>query len=71
MASLSYVPLSDNDKAVWLGNFAAKLATHAPTLGISAAEVTSAQKDAAMCMYIVTMQVYKRYGTLSVTKDCC
>jgi hypothetical protein len=56
MSSIGYVPLADNDKAIWIGNFSSKLATHAATLGIAAAEVTSVQKDAAMCFYVITMQ---------------
>src|ERR1700741_3865758 len=56
MTNIGYVPLADSDKAVWISNFSSKLSTHAPTLGITSAELSSVQKDAAMCMYLVTMQ---------------
>lgn len=46
-------PRGDTDLMVWLNNFAEKFATHAPTLGFTAAEVTAVQDDAAMMQFLV------------------
>jgi hypothetical protein len=50
-----YLPGSDNDKVFWLNNFSAKIGTYATVLNITAAEVTSIQKDAAFFSYIENM----------------
>jgi hypothetical protein len=51
----SYLPSSDNDKVFWLNNFSTKIGIYATPLGITAAEVTSVQKDAAFFSYLENM----------------
>ena len=59
--SISYVPNGDADRVIWLGNFKSKLPIYAPTLGISAAEVTSVTNDYNMYKYIMdVLEVYKQ-----------
>jgi hypothetical protein len=47
-------PRADSELAVWLKTFAATFATHAATLGFTAAEVTAVENDAAMFDYMVS-----------------
>ena len=57
----SYIPTGDADKGIWFGNFSSKLPTYASLVGITAAEVTATQKDAAMYQYILNMlEAYKQ-----------
>ncbi len=59
--SISYIPNSDADRNVWLGNFSIKINTYASAVGITAGEVTAIQKDAAMYTYIINMlEAYKQ-----------
>lgn len=61
MGKTSFIPASDNDRVVWLNNFATKLGTYAASVGITTAEVTAIGKDAAMYQYIITLQeIYKQ-----------
>lgn len=56
-----YIPTSDADKLVWFNNFSSKIATHAPNVGITVAEVTSVRNDFASFQYIVNMlETYKQ-----------
>ena len=48
-----YYPSRIADQIVWLNNFADKLATHAPTLGISTAECAAAIADARWLVYVL------------------
>ena len=58
----SYLPNADNDKSLWFTNFKTKIATHAVTLGVSPAEVTTTQKDADAYLYIINMlEANKQY----------
>jgi hypothetical protein len=50
--SKSYLPKSQSEKAVWLNTFSSKIGTHATVLGLTAAEVTNIQKDAAFFSYV-------------------
>jgi hypothetical protein len=60
-SAISFIPNGDADKGIWLGNFTTKLPTYAPLVGITAAEVTAIQKDAAMYQYILSMlEAYKQ-----------
>lgn len=52
-AKAYYLPTSDQDRKVWLDNFRLKLATHAATVGVSPATVTSVTDDANMWNYIL------------------
>jgi hypothetical protein len=52
MAKSYYLPHSDQDRVVWLNNFANKFGAAAAGLGLSA-DVTSVNNDAAMFAYIV------------------
>ena len=61
MSTISYIPSSDNDKAVWLNNFSTKLGTYAASVGVTAAEVTATQKDASLFQYIINLlEVYRQ-----------
>jgi hypothetical protein len=48
------IPRTEPELVIWLKNFAQTFATHAPTLGFTAAEVASVQADAAMLDYLVS-----------------
>ncbi|MEO5644236.1 MAG: hypothetical protein ABIQ40_13240 [Bacteroidia bacterium] len=52
----SYIPVSDADRVVWLYNFGNRLSQYATALGLTPAEITSVQRDAAMFTYVVQMQ---------------
>ena len=59
--SNNYLPSGDNDRVTWLNNFYGKLPGYAPTLGITATEVTSVADDTAMFTYTVNISnVYKQ-----------
>lgn len=59
--NISYIPTSDSERNVWYGNFSTKINTYAALVGITAAEVTAIQKDAAMFNYIINMaEAYKQ-----------
>lgn len=59
--SISYIPNSDSDRTVWLNNFSTKINTYATLVGLTPAEVTAVQKDAAMYVYVINMlEVYKQ-----------
>lgn len=51
-----YIPDSDFAKSGWLKNMALKLGVYQPTLGLTPADVTSVQNDAAMFNYVLDMQ---------------
>lgn len=56
-----YLPTSDADKLVWFNNFSGKISTHAPSVGLTAAEVTSVRNDLAFFQYTVNMvESYKQ-----------
>ncbi|MCE3278113.1 MAG: hypothetical protein K0S44_304 [Bacteroidetes bacterium] len=56
-----YLPRTDADRAIWMNNFANKIATYAPSVGITPAEVTSVNNDKAYFQFIVNMHdVYKQ-----------
>ncbi len=61
MSKVTFIPSSDNDKAVWLNNFSTKLGTYAANVGVTAAEVTATQKDASLFQYIINLlEVYRQ-----------
>lgn len=47
-------PKADADLSIWIKNFGQAFATHATTLGFSAADVEAVQSDAAMFAYLVS-----------------
>ena len=47
------IPRTDNELMVWLNNFSTAFASHATALGFTAADVNSAQADAAMLDFLV------------------
>ncbi|MDX6694047.1 MAG: hypothetical protein QOF02_1650 [Blastocatellia bacterium] len=49
---MSY-PKADAELVIWYKNFSQKFATHAPTLGFTAADVSAVQADAAMLDYLI------------------
>lgn len=67
MAKKDYIPTSDNDKNVWLSNFANSLTTYASVLKISEEEVQSIKNDTAMYNYALmcleSVNAYNRQMT--------
>ena len=53
MAKDHYLPRTDEGKLIWINNFSAKVGNYANTVGLTAADVTSAKNDAAMFAYLV------------------
>ena len=59
--TVNYIPNSDSDRNIWFGNFSTKITTYAATLGITATEVASVQKDYAMFSFIISLlEIYKQ-----------
>lgn len=59
--TISFIPNGDADRGIWMGNFSNKLPTYATLVGVTAAEVTSVQKDTVMYTYIINMlETYKQ-----------
>jgi len=56
MAKSYYMPKDDAGRSLWLNNLAAKLPSYQATLGLSAADVTSATNDAAFFAYCLNAQ---------------
>ncbi|NOS93086.1 MAG: hypothetical protein HOP30_14280 [Cyclobacteriaceae bacterium] len=54
MSKAGYLPRGDNERVLWLNQFASKLSIHATTLGLTPADVSGTQNDAAMFTYLVT-----------------
>lgn len=52
MAKAPFLPKDEPGKRKWLNNYAAKLPTYAPKVGVTAAEVTQAAADAAFFNYV-------------------
>lgn len=67
MKAITYIPSSDSDKGIWIENFSTKLGTHGPALGISAAEITSTQKDAAMYKHTLNVQELVKQTLQNIT----
>ncbi|MBI4945273.1 MAG: hypothetical protein HY840_02595 [Bacteroidetes bacterium] len=53
MSKQRYEPIRDDDKVIWLNTFAQGLPQYSALLGIAAAEITSAQNDAAYFKYMM------------------
>ncbi|MCE2996362.1 MAG: hypothetical protein ACK5RG_18330 [Cyclobacteriaceae bacterium] len=53
MAKDHYLPRTDEGKLIWINNFSAKIGNYVNTVGLTAADVTSAKNDAAMFAYLV------------------
>jgi hypothetical protein len=53
--SVSYVPMSDAPRVVWLNNFSNRLGQYSSALGLTAPEIASVQHDAAMFSYSVQL----------------
>jgi hypothetical protein len=67
MSSTGYIPASDSDKGVWINNFSVKIGGYAPAVGITPAEVTAVQKDAAMYQYVLNLQGVFRQTLQNIT----
>lgn len=67
MIGITFIPKADTDKMLWLNNFSAKINQYATLLGLSNAEVTSLQNDAAMFNYIIQMQELIKQTSQNVT----
>ncbi|MBI5387314.1 MAG: hypothetical protein HZA90_21850 [Verrucomicrobia bacterium] len=67
MAKPHYLPPKDQDRVVWLNNFAGKLPTHKVTVGLADADVVSAQADAAAWQWIVGWNEAMRTRAQTVT----
>ncbi len=53
MAKDHYLPRTDEGRLIWINNFSTKIGNYVSTLGLTAADVTSAKNDAAMFAYLV------------------
>ena len=51
MAKAPFLPKDEPGKRKWLTNYAAKLPTYAPTVGVTPAEVAQAAADSAFFNY--------------------
>ncbi|MCD6068015.1 MAG: hypothetical protein K0S33_2841 [Bacteroidetes bacterium] len=61
MKAMTFIPQSDSERGIWLNNFTIKLPGYATVLGITAAEITSVQKDNAMYSYVMNaLDIYKQ-----------
>jgi len=49
----NYLPVGEADRVVWLNNFSTHLGQYATVLGLTTADISSVQHDAAMFAYIV------------------
>src|SRR5438874_3769694 len=67
MPKAPYLPLSDDQKADFLDNFAAKLPTYATALGVAAGEVTDVQNGALWFRYALTVQTIIKAHAVAVT----
>jgi hypothetical protein len=56
MAKKYWLPRTDSAKRDWLNAFAGELGNHAPTVGVTAAEVAAVQADAAFFDYLMGAQ---------------
>jgi hypothetical protein len=68
--TISFIPNSDSDRSVWLNNFSTKINTYATLVGLTAAEVTAIQKDAAMYIYIINMLETYKQTVNNITLRC-
>jgi hypothetical protein len=55
MSKSFYVPRADKDKVIWLNNFSGKFAVSAGSVGFTAEDVTSVNKDAEMFTYLMNL----------------
>lgn len=61
MGNSKYIPTGDSDKVVWLNNFTTKMGLYSTQLGVTAAELSSLQKDNAYFSYLISMvEVYRQ-----------
>lgn len=67
MKSTSYIPTSDSDKGIWLNNFSTKISNHAAALGITAAEVSAINDDAAFYNYIINLHEAVKQTLANIT----
>ena len=55
MKRQTYYPSRIGDQVIWLDNYASKLPTYGPTLGVASADVTASVKDAKWCSYVLNL----------------
>jgi hypothetical protein len=67
MRKKAYLPGPVPQRVIWLNTFAAKLAVHATTIGVSAAEVALVTAMAAFYAYIVALIALTRTFTENLT----
>ena len=65
----SPIPTVEVDLIPWLGNFSAKLANYAATLGLDPAEVTQTQAEIAYLVYMLNVRVPAERQTLAATVE--
>jgi hypothetical protein len=61
-----YLPSSDGQRVIWLGNFTTKMGLYATPLGVTPAELTALQKDNAYFSYLITMMEVYRQNLLNL-----
>src|SRR6266542_6384755 len=63
MPKAFFIPADDQGKCLWLSNFAAKLPTYAPTIGVDPTEVTDTQADFLVFNYVCDANnQFKQFG---------
>ncbi|MDF2453960.1 MAG: hypothetical protein K0S26_3464 [Bacteroidota bacterium] len=67
MKAITFIPNADNDKMIWIHNFSLKLPLYASMVGVSAAEVSSVQNDAAAFSYLMNLHEQLKQSLMQVT----
>ncbi len=67
MSEAKYLPTTDAAKAIWLNNFTIKATMYANTLGVSATELNTLQKDNAAYQYVIDILNQYRHAVLNLT----
>lgn len=67
MAKNRYLPTTDAEKVAWLANFAAKIATHGATLGLTPAQIAAVAADNNVVQYVWAVLVGNRTRMQEIT----
>jgi hypothetical protein len=67
MGNSKFIPSGDSDKVVWLNNFTTKMGLYSTQLGLTAAELSSLQKDNAYFTYLISMMEMYRQNLLNLS----
>lgn len=67
MGNSKFIPSGDSNKVVWLNNFTTKMGLYSTQLGVTAAELSSLQKDNAYFTYLISMMEVYRQNLLNLS----